>query len=155
MRMVARDGFVGADFDHLLCRHWLDHGRSACAVTRDPRVRRRCRNSIPRGRHRRDIGVIEGAGGLGFMLEAGCAGAIAYKLLGQDPEGNVAAEPGIAGAIHFAPTAHSQTGADDIWTRMVACRECRSVRCRFCYREARSTSPTGLVADHGPSRATV
>ena len=55
--------------------------------------------------HRRHVGVLQAGQGAGLALEAGFALGIAAQFGGQDLEGHVAAQLGVAGAEDLAHAA--------------------------------------------------
>ena len=69
------------------------------------RTRKRTPSAILDGIDRRDVGVIERGERLGFLLKAPEAVAIPRELGGEDLDGDVAFQPGVARTVHLAHTA--------------------------------------------------
>jgi len=59
-----------------------------------------------------DVGVVEGGQRLGLASEAGEAFRVGGEGSGEDLEGDVAAEPGVAGAVDLAHAAGAKEGDD-------------------------------------------
>ena len=72
--------------------------------------------------NRGDVGMIERREDLRFAFEAREAIGIEGEQLGQDFEGDVAIQLGVARAIHLAHSAAAERREDFIWTESKAAR---------------------------------
>ena len=66
--------------------------------------------------HAADAGMVQGAGGLRLLLEAREPGGIVRQRGGNDLDGDLAAEPGVAGAIHLSHAALPKRSDDLVRT---------------------------------------
>ena len=66
----------------------------------------------------RDVGVVERGEDFSFALKASEPIGIAGEMLRQNLQGNVALQPGVAGAIHLAHATDAQSSEDFIRPQM-------------------------------------
>ncbi len=71
-----------------------------------------------------DVRMVEGAGGAGFLLEAGEPFVGVGERSGKDLDGDVATEPLVAGAIDLAHAAGAELAEDFVWADASACLKC-------------------------------